>query len=251
MLKKLHIAIILLFATLTACTTTHSPNTTKSQENDKKIKTALINTQLGLSYLQRHDLQTAKQKLLLALKEGPTIPEPWYAMGYYLEITGNTTEAGQFYKKAITLAPANGEAHNNYGTYLCRTGNYSAAISNFMEAVQDPQYLDNASAYENAGLCALKIPDRKLAISYFNRALQQDPNLPTSLIELAQFEYQQKNYTAAKEHLRQFLTIAKPNDQSRILSAQLGEKLGYLNSTSPNHLQSLQTPDTLGDVRWS
>lgn len=251
MLKKIQLAIVILC--VSACTTTHSPGTTKAQENKKNIKTALINTQLGMSYLQRHDMQTAKQKLLLAIQEGPTIPEPWYAMAYYLEITGDNAEADQYYQKAIAIAPRNGEAHNNYGTYLCRNGNYTAAISNFMDAVQDPQYLDSASAYENAGLCALKIPDHKLAMSYFARALKQDPNLPTSLIESAQYEYQLKDYAAAKEHLREFLTIAPATDQSRILSAELGQRLGYLKaaSTPLKALQPLPAPGNLGDVRWS
>jgi type IV pilus assembly protein PilF len=234
------IAIILaLLGMLTGCKTMSS--TANKPPESKKTKSALLNTQLGITYLQHHQVQLAKQKLLLALNEDPNIPETWYAMAFYLEVTGDKIQANQDYLKALSIAPKNGEAHNNYGTYLCRTGNYTAAISQFMEATQDSDYLDTASAYENAGLCAMKIPDRKMASAYFNQALAHDPNLPTSLLSLTQYEYEQKNYPAAKEHLREFLTIAPPTEQSRILSAQLGEKLGYLQPTKP----------TAGDIKWS
>jgi type IV pilus assembly protein PilF len=230
------IAIILaLLGILTGCKTM-SYSTNKPVES-KKTKSALLNTQLGITYLQHHQVQLAKQKLLLALNEDPTIPEPWYAMAFYLEVTGDNVQANQDYLKAISISPKNGEAHNNYGTYLCRTGNYNGAISQFLEATQDSDYLDTASAYENAGLCSMKIPDRKLAYSYFSKALAHDPNLPTSLLSLTQYEYDQRNFPAAKEHLRQYLTIAPPTEQSRVLSAQLGEKLGYLHNP--------------GDVKWS
>jgi type IV pilus assembly protein PilF len=181
MRNKIHTAILTFCCVaLTACHT--MPNATTKAADDKKNKSALINTQLGITYLQRHQVQLAKQKLLLALREAPNIPETWYAMAFYLEVTGDNTQANQYYLKALSLSPDNGEAHNNYGTFLCRSGNYNGAIAQFMAAVQDNNYLDTSSAYENAGLCAMKIPDRKLAMSYFNKALVQDPNMPTSLI---------------------------------------------------------------------
>jgi hypothetical protein len=82
------IAIILaLLGILTGCKTM-SYSTNKPVES-KKTKSALLNTQLGITYLQHHQVQLAKQKLLLALNEDPTIPEPWYAMAFYLEVTGD------------------------------------------------------------------------------------------------------------------------------------------------------------------
>jgi type IV pilus assembly protein PilF len=244
MLNKIQVTCLgVLFSLLSACHTMSSPSRANKPPESKKTKSALLNTQLGITYLQHHQVQLAKQKLLLALDEDPNIPETWYAMAFYLEVTGDNVQANQYYLKSLAIAPKNGEAHNNYGTYLCRTGNYSAAISQFMEAVADSDYLDTASAYENAGLCAQKIPDRKMAAGYFNQALAHDPNLPTSLLALTQYDYDQKNYKAAKEHLREFLTIAPPTEQSRLLSAQLGEKVGYLHSAT--------TPLSAGDTRWS
>lgn len=171
------IMVIGLISLLSACATT---NPAKTAEQEQKAKTAKINAQLGIAYLERHNLQRAKQKLLLSLEQGPNIPEPWYSMAYYLEATGNKDDASIYYQKAISIAPSRGDAQNNYGTFLCRNGDYRGAVEHFMLAVKDPMYLDPADAYENAGLCALKIPDQKMAAKYFAQAITQDPSRTVS-----------------------------------------------------------------------
>lgn len=174
---------LMIFFILSACAG-FSSNSEQNDEAPKKIATAKINIQLGMAYFDRHDAYKAKQKFLLALDQAPTIPETWYSMAYFLESTGDKSEAQKYYLKAIALDPRRGEAQNNYGTFLCRKGDYAGSIQHFLLAVQDPRYLDVAGAYENAGLCASRIPDRKLAIGYFKRALQQDPGREISKIEL-------------------------------------------------------------------
>lgn len=207
---------------VTACQTTQ-PSTTATE--DKKITAAKINDQLGIAYLQRNDLQRAKQKFLLALDEAPDIPETWYSMAYFLESTGNQAQAKQHYLKAVALAPNRGDVLNNYGTYLCRNGDYQGAVSNFLKATEDAKYLDQAGAYENAGLCAAKIPNAKSAQAYFNKALSEDPKRPTSLIELAEINFKQGDYDAAKNHLTQFLEISAPTVQSYLLEKNIDDKM--------------------------
>lgn len=224
MLKIIRITtVMVLFFMLIGCSSMQSSADT--QKNNKKISTALINTQLGLSYLQHQQVQVAKQKLLLALEQAPNIPETWYSMAYFLEVTGNKEKAQQYYLRSIALAPKKGEVQNNYGTFLCRSGDYKRSIEHFMLAIQDPQYLEISSAYENAGLCALKIPNKTLAMQYFNKAVMEDPNHPTSLIELASLNYQNGNYALAKEQLHQYSMIAPATKQSQILSAELAAKM--------------------------
>lgn len=219
MLVKI-IVLASLVSMLVAC-----QSTTAKEEAEKKVTVAKINTRLGLAYLERHDMQRAKQKLLLALEQGPEVPEAWYSMAYLLEATGNKEQAGHYYLKAIHLAPERGDALNNYGTFLCRSGAYQAAVQQFLKAVQDPNYLELAAAYENAGLCSMKIPNANAAMQYFKKALAEDPKRSTSLIELAELNYQQKNYALSRYELDQYLQLAAPNGQSYILEQKLEDKL--------------------------
>lgn len=173
--------LLMLFFLLAACSSMKTPDDDKAE---KKLNAAKINTQLGIAYLEKKDVHRAKQKFLLALDEAPNLPEAWYSMGFFLESTGDKEKAKDYYLKAIKLAPNRGDTQNNYGTFLCRSGDYQGAIQYFLLAVKDPDYLETASAYENAGLCAMKIPNKALAIKYFSMALEQDHDRYVSLQEL-------------------------------------------------------------------
>jgi type IV pilus assembly protein PilF len=214
---QFRIIILLICFFLSACSSMQN----NDQAAAKKLRVAKVNTQLGMAYIQRHDLQRAKQKLITALADDPKLPEAWYAMGYYMEITGDTENAKKYYQKSVDLSPKAGDVQNNFGTYLCRHGDYNGAIKHFMLAVQDMSYLDTASAYENAGLCALKIPDKRLALEYFNRALMEDPNHPNALIEAANLNYEQKNYHEAKIQVGEYLALATPTPQAKRLARLL------------------------------
>ncbi len=159
--------LILLIVLLTACTTVaKKPN----------ARAAMYNMQLGLAYLQHGDIGWAKNKLLLALHEDPNDPIVLDAMGYFFELTHDLKMAQRYYLQAIRIMPNVGAVHNNYGTYLCRHGYYRKAIEHFLLATKDINYLHVAAAYKNAGLCALKIPDRKLAREYLQKSIQSNPS---------------------------------------------------------------------------
>jgi type IV pilus assembly protein PilF len=217
MYKK--IITLLFLLTLTACSSVQpTPDRDEQDKIAKKIKTAKINAQLGIAYLEQNNVQRAKKKLLTAMEQAPNIPEVWYSMAYFLETTGEKNEAEKHYLKAIALSPARGDSHNNYGTFLCREGKYKNAEEQFQLAVKDPNYLSPADAFENAGLCSLSAKDNQLAANYFARAIMYDPSRPTSLINLAQINFKDGKYEDAKKRLNQFLAISPPTTQSKKLS---------------------------------
>jgi type IV pilus assembly protein PilF len=167
-------------------------------------KAAAFNVRLGLGYLQHGDMQRAKRKLVTAMKQNPNSPDVNDAMAYFLESTKQFSQAENYYKKAMKLAPGNGAQLNNYGAFLCRQGKYKQAESYFISATNDQSYINSAGAYENAGICALMIPDIKHAKNYFIKAIAQDPKRPKSLFELAKIEIKQKNGKAAVNYIKQY-----------------------------------------------
>lgn len=181
-MKRIIIFIFLLWG-LTGCTL---PNAAL-----QNAQAANYNIELALGYLQANNLARAKHKLLLAEQQAPNDPAVQDAMAYFLERTGEPKRAEQYYQKAIQLAPKSGKTQNNYGAFLCRQGRYQQALVHFHLAVQDPSYLYPAQVYENAGVCALKIPDKVAARSFFQQALQQDPQSKTALHELSKLSYNQ------------------------------------------------------------
>lgn len=137
------------------------------------IAAAKINTKLGMSYLDMGNTRRAKKKLLLALYEDPSLPDAHSAMGYYLEKTGETEKAEAYYVKAIKLSSSKAAEYNRYGAFLCRQGKYHEAIDYFVKAASIPQYLNVSEAYQQAALCAEKIPDSELARKFSEQLNKQ------------------------------------------------------------------------------
>lgn len=211
MLKK-----IILFCTtallLSACTTTVTTRAPAKHNLtiQHNLTAAGYNVQLGMAYLQQGDVQRAKSKLLLAHAQAPTWAPANDALAYYFETTGDMQKAQHYYVKAVDINPKAGAPQNNYGTFLCRTGHYQQAEQHFIIATQDTNYINTAAAYENAGLCALKIPDTAKATGYFQQAIKQDPRRATSFLELAQLDFKQNNIAQAQQDFNQYLQLT-PN----------------------------------------
>jgi len=236
-MKKFMLILLTLSSLMlaTACSTSTTKTTdvsnssneideaTRAQENTTTNVTAAgFNVQLGLGYLAQGDMQRAKSKLLLALSQAPNWPQALDAMGYYLENTGDTANAAIYYQKAVTIAPGSGSVQNNYGTYLCRVGQYQQADYHFMLAVQDINYLNTAEAYENAGLCSMEIPDNNKALAYFIKAMQEDPHRTTSVLEIAQINYKRGDYAVAQSYLdNYFAQVPQPGAEAMLLAIRL------------------------------
>ncbi len=241
-LKIKMIGLVLLISALSSCKTPSSmsdgfPDNSQQAQNDladanneprqrPKSEIAKINAQLGIAYLEQKNVQRAKLKLLMALKQSPETPEPWYSMAYFLETTGNKDEARKYYMKAVQIAPNRGDTQNNYGTFLCREGQYQESIKHFMIAANTTDYLDPAAAYENAGLCAMKEDNFKQASGYFKQALLKDPARTQSLLKLAVVEAKLGHYKDAKEYLTQYSFVSPTSPESIELNAQIDKKLG-------------------------
>jgi len=215
---------------ITACA---SNNTAQRNENPlpEKAKTnnpkaANINMQLGIGYLQQEQIDRAKQKLLLAKEQNPTSPLVWDSLAYFYATTGDANKANQYYQKAISIAPKDGETLNNYGVFLCGQGKYQQALTYFYKAVEDPAYVTTGQAYENAGLCAQQIPNLKKAKSLFLKALKNDPTLSGANLELAKMMFDKKQYSKSSYYLKRYKMNAKPNAESLWLEIRLANIAG-------------------------
>ncbi len=183
-----------------------------------------MNVKLGMMYLQKGETQRAQQRFTQALANAPENPAAWYSMGYFWEVMGDNAKAEPYFKKAISIDPQNGNAKNNYGTFLCHAGRYKEGIYQFKAAINTPNYLNQTGAYENIGLCSMKIPDYKMAKEYLTRAVSQNPNLTESLEGLAEISYKEKSYTAACNYLKRYkILAAKPSNAMVKLETNLSK----------------------------
>lgn len=187
-------------------------------------RAARLYIELGLAYLKEGQVGRAKSKLNRAQRLAPNLPETHYALGFYKETVGEYDQARKHFQDAIAEDPISGEARNNYGTFLCRQGQYKEAESQFLKAIEDPDYAQVAEALENAGLCVLQTKDIAKATKYFERSVRMDSRRAEALIELAYIKYQQGIYSEALEHHSLYEAQAKHTPRSLWLGIKLAEK---------------------------
>jgi type IV pilus assembly protein PilF len=188
-------------------------------------KAAAYNMQLGLSYLNQGDRPRAKVKLLTALKQEPTSAQAHAGMAYYFEQTNEISQAKKYYLKAISLSSDEGAQLNNYGTFLCRQGDYKTAEIYFLKAVKDMNYVHTAGAYENAGFCALAIPNNEKAQFYLTKALDQDPLRRESLYELVKLKSSMKHDNEALNLLQKHQDLVSNDRVLLSLGKNLAKKM--------------------------
>lgn len=209
---KYAIAVVISSIVLCACKPEYETPPAPSTKND--MAAAQANLNLALDYIQAEDMENAKDKLMLAVKEEPNYAATWYTMGYFDEVTKHLPQAEADYKHAIALDKNSGMANNNYGTFLCRNGRYKEAIAQFMIAANQSEYLHAGGAYENAGICALEIPDEEAAKGFFLQALNNEPDRKTANFELARIYYHEDNTALSKTYFGNYAKLANiPADQ--------------------------------------
>jgi type IV pilus assembly protein PilF len=206
--------------TISGCSLFKEKNSTQPDY----VAAAMLNAQLGVRYLKKGKIQRAKSRLLLALKYDRKLPEAQGAMAYFLEKTGEKEKAEAFYLRALRYSHESGEALNNYGTYLCRMKQYKASLKYFTRAAHNIDYVNTAKAYENAGLCAAKIPNLSLAYHYYQKAYKNGKN-DKLRYEMSDVLYKLKKYAKANHILKKYIEINTKNKPALSLGIQIAKKL--------------------------
>ncbi|MDH6026588.1 type IV pilus biogenesis/stability protein PilW [Vibrio splendidus] len=160
--------------------------------------------ELGLGYMGQGNMVRARENLELAIKHAPSYYRARLSIAHYYEQVGEVDEARDAYKKALRLDARNGNVLNNYGTFLCKQGEYEQADKYFNRAIDQPYYYLVSASYENAAFCAFKAGEVEQAKYYFSRAIDHDPNRARSVLQLSKIEVSEAEYNDARLRLFQF-----------------------------------------------
>lgn len=193
---------------------------------------AETNMRLGISYMQRGDYEFALEKLEKSLQQDPSLPSAHNTIAILYQRLNETEKAEKHYKEAVARDPDYSEAQNNYGVFLCQKGDFAAAEKRFLLAVENPLYQSAAQAYENAGLCAVQVPNLTKAETYFRQALRINPTLPKSLSAMANVSYEQQNYLQARAYVQRYQQAGQWTAPILLTAIKAENKLGDQNAVS-------------------
>ncbi|MCR4331539.1 MAG: type IV pilus biogenesis/stability protein PilW, partial [Sulfuricaulis sp.] len=173
--------IILLIVAVAGC----ASSTEREADLEKKNKRAETHVMLGASYLQRGQLDVAKEELEKALSDMPDNSQANNIMGVLQWRLNKYDEADRLFRKALDKDAGNSSAHHNYGAFLCDRGKLDAGVRHFDTAAADALYTYTAEVNLNAGLCLMKKPAPAAAEKYFREALRINPRLSSALYQMA------------------------------------------------------------------
>jgi type IV pilus assembly protein PilF len=136
---------------------------------------ARLHTELGANYLQRGQFAVALDELREAVRIDPSYGLAHSIMALVHANLGEDPKAEAAFRRAIEVAPNEGDIRNQYGSFLCGQNKTEEGLAQFEAALRLPLYQTPNVALENAGSCALAAKRIRPAEAYFNRLVQVAP----------------------------------------------------------------------------
>jgi type IV pilus assembly protein PilF len=217
-LKKLNrIAVCLMPVALVACSTV---------AEREKIDAANVYLQLGVRYLSLNNLPQAKENLELALQSDSDSIPAHIAMAFLYEKLNKYDDARQQYERCLSLDPENLSLQNNYGRFLCDRRDFDKGMALLTQASSNMLNETPWMALTNAGRCQMAMGDKKKAGTYFEKALQANPNYAPLLLEMQKMSYQNGDFKASRDYLERYLTVAEHTPDTLWVAIQTEQALG-------------------------
>ncbi len=199
---------------------------TASDETDA-LKRARIRLDLAGAYFAEGQMNTALDEVKLALAASPDLPEALNLRGLIYGQLGEEQLAEGSFKRAIEVAPNDGDVMHNYGWFLCVRGRYPEAGALFQKAIATPQYRTASRTLLVQGICEARSGKLEQAETTLRRAYEFDASNPATAMNLAEVLYRRANYERARFYVRR---VNDNNDlrnaESLWLAARIDRKLG-------------------------
>lgn len=196
-----------------------------------------VYVKLAVAYMQRDQLGIALQNIKKAVSLDPNNGEAHNVMAIIYSRLGETALADQHFKRSKQLQPKNPYTLNAYGSFLCGQKRYKEADEQFNAALKNPLYTTPEVALTNAGVCAKRADDTTAAEAYLRRALQYNGRFSQALFHMAQLSYDSGDSVAAKEFLKRYHNVANYTSQSLWLAIQIENKLGNRSAMASYSMQ--------------
>jgi type IV pilus assembly protein PilF len=188
-------------------------------------KRADLRTQLAINYMQRNQLEVAREELEHALEIAPDHSGANHAMAALQERLGNNEEAERHYRQAVRSDAENSQAAHDFGTFLCRRGRVQEALEQYENALSNPLYRQPDISNLRAGECLLSHGTTQAAESYFRKALHINPGLSLALYYMADINFRRKNYLSARGYIERHFSIASKTPESLLLAYKIEHEL--------------------------
>lgn len=179
-------------ASSTPTTTTSNSSTgtrtdlvTASDETELQRR-ARIRLELATAYFTEGNTTTALDEVKQALVADPNRPAAYNLRGLIYARLDEPVLAEDSFRRALQLAPTDGDTHHNYGWFLCARQRYPEAFAQFRAAIEAPQYRSVSKTLLAQGLCEARSGDWGAAERSLQRSYELDAGNPATAVNLAE-----------------------------------------------------------------
>lgn len=197
------------------------------EKTDRLAETHVL---LGSSYLQRGQLEVAKEELEKALRISPSHSQANNIMAVLQWRFKDYDKADRFFRQALESDEKNASAQHNYGAFLCDQGKITEGVKHFNAAAANPLYSYAAEVNLNAGVCLMKKPAPAAAEKYFREALRLNPKLPGALYQMAKISLDSGQSLPARGFIERYFQSADDTPESLLLAVKIERALRNKNA---------------------
>lgn len=192
---------------VTGCVTQHydgddSKPMVENESTNNEI--AMTRISLGLGYLKMGNTTQAKLNLEKAKRFSPNLVQVHTAFAHYYDTVSEPELAIQSYEKALSIQNDDADTLNNYGAFLCKHQQYSAAEKQFLKAIAVPSYLLVSQSYQNLAICQLEAKQFNNAEAYLEKAILHSPSNASVLLQMVRLQYIKGDYKSAQNFLQRY-----------------------------------------------
>lgn len=205
-------------------------STERQQEREKTDKRVETHVLLGSSYLQRGQLDVAKEELDKALSIVSDHSQANNIMAVLQWRLKEYDKADRYFRQALTSDADNASAQHNYGAFLCDRGKLNEGVRYFDSAAANPLYAYAAEVNLNAGVCLMKKPAPAAAEKYFREALRLNPKLPGALYPMAKISLDMGQALSARGFIERYFQNAEDTPESLLLAVKIERALHNKNA---------------------
>lgn len=221
-LKALCIAVAAMF--VQGCSSTGEISEEKAQD------AAQYNAQLGAQYLQRGELEQAREKLSKALDQDDTNALAHVTYAQLQARVSQPDSASVHFKRALQLEPEEADHRNSYGIYLCQQEQYEEAKKQFRSAADNAYYRTPEFALDNAGICMLDADRLSDAEGFLREALRVNPQFANAYLHMADLMHRNDRLTVADAYYQRFTAYGRESAESLLLGLKIKRDAGQLKS---------------------
>ena len=238
----------------TSTTTTRTANTLPdapdASSSDNKTPAsrearAKAHVDLGMGYLELGRYDIALNEANVALEDSSSYAPAYYLRAIVHMVVNEPHKARENFERAISLDPKESDFTNAYGWFLCTQGNERKGLEMLEKAARDPFYRFQTRAYNNAGLCYIRIKNDTAAEAQFRRSLELEPTNRQALFMLADIAYRRGQYPDARDYLIRLQRNNEPGPDTAWLGLRTERALGNRNAEA-SYAEQLRTrfPDS-------